>query len=111
QVAPLSPFLKPERPIIHHLKPHPPLYNIPPKNTQLSQSIPNPLYHIQPNLLLFPLSATQLPSPPQTIPLQVPHQLFSHPTYQPHTTLTSPRQPHPLIQDDQTPVHHLIRML
>lgn len=81
------------------------------KNTELSESIAKAVYDIDPNLVLFALSGSELASAGERIGLQVAHEVFSDRTYQPDGTLTSRREPHALIEEDERAVQQVIRMV
>lgn len=83
QIGALSAFLKAEGGMMQHVKPHGALYNMAAKNTELSEAIAKAVYDIDPNLVLFALSGSELASAGERIGLQVAHEVFSDRTYQP----------------------------
>ncbi|MGO4076436.1 LamB/YcsF family protein, partial [Staphylococcus aureus] len=68
------------------------------ENTELSESIAQAVYDVDPNLVLFGLSGSELALAGERIGLQVAHEVFSDRTYQTDGTLTSRREPHALIE-------------
>ncbi|PRR89310.1 MULTISPECIES: LamB/YcsF family protein [unclassified Bacillus (in: firmicutes)] len=111
QIGALSAFLKAEGGTMQHVKPHGALYNMAAKNTELSESIAKAVYHVDPSLVLFGLSGSELALAGEKMGLQVAHEVFSDRTYQADGTLTSRREPHALIEDDERAVHQVVRMV
>ncbi|WP_144534136.1 LamB/YcsF family protein [Bacillus pumilus] len=111
QIGALSAFLKAEGGTMQHVKPHGALYNMAAKNTELSESIAKAVYHVDPSLVLYGLSGSELALAGERIGLQVAHEVFSDRTYQTDGTLTSRREPHALIEDDEQAVQQVVRMV
>ncbi|MED5221738.1 5-oxoprolinase subunit PxpA [Bacillus safensis] len=111
QIGALSAFLKAEGSTMQHVKPHGALYNMAAENTELSESIAKAVYDVDPNLVLFGLSGSELALAGEQIGLQVAHEVFSDRTYQTDGTLTSRREPHALIEEDERAVHQVVRMV
>ncbi|MBR0640707.1 LamB/YcsF family protein [Bacillus safensis] len=111
QIGALSAFLKAEGGTMQHVKPHGALYNMAAKNTELSESIAKAVYDVDPNLVLFGLSGSELALAGERIGLQVAHEVFSDRTYQTDGTLTSRREPHALIEEDESAVQQVVRMV
>ncbi|MBK4213917.1 MULTISPECIES: LamB/YcsF family protein [Bacillus] len=111
QIGALSAFLKAEGGTMQHVKPHGALYNMAAENTELSESIAQAVYDVDPNLVLFGLSGSELALAGERIGLQVAHEVFSDRTYQTDGTLTSRREPHALIEEDERAVQQVVRMV
>ncbi|MEC3737657.1 LamB/YcsF family protein [Bacillus safensis] len=111
QIGALSAFLKAEGGTMQHVKPHGALYNMAAKNNELSESIAQAVYDVDPNLVLFGLSGSELALAGERIGLQVAHEVFSDRTYQTDGTLTSRREPHALIKEDERAVQQVVRMV
>ncbi|MCM2989993.1 LamB/YcsF family protein [Bacillus safensis] len=111
QIGALSAFLKAEGGMMQHVKPHGALYNMAAKNTELSESIAKAVYDVDPNLVLFGLSGSELALAGERIGLQVAHEVFSDRTYQTDGTLTSRHEPHALIEEDERAVQQVVRMV
>ncbi|KPN12974.1 lactam utilization protein LamB [Bacillus australimaris] len=111
QIGALSAFLKAEGGTMQHVKPHGALYNMAAKNTELSESIAKAVYDVDPSLVLFGLSGSELALAGERIGLQVAHEVFSDRTYQTDGTLTSRRDPHALIEEDEQAVQQVVRMV
>ncbi|UIN50678.1 LamB/YcsF family protein [Bacillus safensis] len=111
QIGALSAFLKAEGGTMQHVKPHGALYNMAAENTELSESIAQAVYDVDPNLVLFGLSGSELALAGERIGLQVAHEVFSDRTYQTDGTLTSRREQHALIEEDERAVQQVVRMV
>lgn len=111
QIGALSAFLKAEGSTMQHVKPHGALYNMAAKNTELSESIAKAVYHVDPSLVLYGLSGSELALAGERMGLQVAHEVFSDRTYQTDGTLTSRREPNALIEDDELAVQQVVRMV
>ncbi|MBG9821162.1 LamB/YcsF family protein [Bacillus safensis] len=111
QIGALSAFLKAEGGTMQHVKPHGALYNMAAENTELSESIAKAVYDVDPNLVLFGLSGSELALAGERIGLQVAHEVFSDRTYQTDGTLTSRREQHALIEEDERAVQQVVRMV
>ncbi|TKI22029.1 LamB/YcsF family protein [Bacillus pumilus] len=111
QIGALSAFLKAEGGTMQHVKPHGALYNMAAKNTELSESIAKAVYHVDPSLVLYGLSGSELAIAGERMGLQVAHEVFSDRTYQSDGTLTSRREPNALIEDDELAVQQVVRMV
>ncbi|WP_282061465.1 5-oxoprolinase subunit PxpA [Bacillus pumilus] len=111
QIGALSAFLKAEGGTMQHVKPHGALYNMAAKNTELSESIAKAVYHVDPSLVLYGLSGSELALAGERMGLQVAHEVFSDRTYQADGTLTSRREPNALIEDDELAVQQVVRMV
>ncbi|MFS0655904.1 LamB/YcsF family protein [Bacillus sp. 179-C3.3 HS] len=111
QIGALAAFLKAEGGKMQHVKPHGALYNMAAKNAELSEFIAKAVYDVDPNLILYGLSGSELALAGEKIGLQVAHEVFSDRTYQADGTLTSRREPRALIEDDEMAVQQVIRMV
>ncbi|MBR3207957.1 MAG: LamB/YcsF family protein [Bacillus sp. (in: Bacteria)] len=111
QIGALSAFLKAEGGTMQHVKPHGALYNMAAENTELSELIAQAVYDVDPNLVLFGLSGSERALAGERIGLQVAHEVFSDRTYQTDGTLTSRREPHALIEEDERAVQQVVRMV
>ncbi|WP_353853795.1 5-oxoprolinase subunit PxpA [Bacillus sp. Bos-x628] len=111
QIGALSAFIKAEGGTMQHVKPHGALYNMAAENTELSESIAKAVYDVDPKLVLFGLSGSELALAGERIGLQVAHEVFSDRTYQADGTLTSRRKSNALIEEDEIAVHQVIRLV
>lgn len=111
QIGALYGFLKAEGAEMQHVKPHGALYNMAAADPSLADAIARAVYKVNPELVLFGLSGSELINAGENIGLATASEVFSDRTYQPDGTLTSRSQPEALITDDEKAVHQVIRMV
>jgi 5-oxoprolinase (ATP-hydrolysing) subunit A len=111
QIGALYGFVKAEGGHIQHVKPHGALYNMAAQNARLSEAIAEAVYKIDPELILFGLSGSELVKAGEKIGLKTASEVFADRTYQQDGSLTSRRQPDALIKDEKTAVEQVIRMV
>lgn len=111
QIGALNGFLQSEGGSMQHVKPHGALYNMAAKNKELSLAIAEAVYKINPELILFGLSGSELISAGQTIGLQTASEVFADRTYQQDGSLTSRMEKYALIENDDDAVAQVIRMV
>ncbi|ALC82477.1 MULTISPECIES: 5-oxoprolinase subunit PxpA [Bacillus] len=111
QIGALYGFLKAEGAEMQHVKPHGALYNMAAADPSLADAIARAVYKVNPELVLFGLSGSELINAGENIGLATASEVFSDRTYQPDGTLTSRSQPEALITNDEKAVHQVIRMV
>ncbi|MTT31863.1 5-oxoprolinase subunit PxpA [Terrilactibacillus sp. BCM23-1] len=111
QVGALQAFVKAEGASMQHVKPHGALYNMAAKDPKLSEAIAEAIYAIDPELILFGLSGSQLTKAGEKIGLRVAHEVFSDRTYQIDGSLTSRKEPNALIVDKDQAFKQVLRMI
>ncbi|WP_018131853.1 LamB/YcsF family protein [Effusibacillus pohliae] len=111
QIGALYGFVKAEGGTMQHVKPHGALYNMAAKNPALSKAIAEAVYKVDPELILFGLSGSELVKAGQSIGLRTASEVFADRTYQADGSLTSRRQPDALITDPAQAVQQVIRMV
>lgn len=111
QIGALNGFLQSEGGNMQHVKPHGALYNMAAKNKELSLAIAEAVYKINPELILFGLSGSELIRAGQTIGLQTASEVFADRTYQQDGSLTSRMKAHAMIENDDDAVAQVIRMV
>lgn len=111
QIGALYGFLKAEGAEMQHVKPHGALYNMAAKDSSLAEAIARAVYNVNPDLVLFGLSGSELIKAGEKLGLATASEVFSDRTYQPDGTLTSRNEPDALITDDEKGVHQVIRMV
>lgn len=111
QIGALNGFLQSEGGNMQHVKPHGALYNMAAKNKELSLAIAEAVYKINPELILFGLSGSELIRAGQTIGLQTASEVFADRTYQQDGSLTSRMKAHAMIENDDEAVAQVIRMV
>lgn len=111
QIGALSGFIQSEGGRLQHVKAHGALYNMAAKNAALSEAIAEAVYKIDPELVLFGLSGSEIVKAGQKIGLRTANEVFSDRTYQPDATLTPRTQSNALITDPTAAINQVIRMV
>lgn len=96
---------------MQHVKPHGALYNMAAHNRALSDAIARAVYDIDPELVLFGLSGSELVKAGQAAGLRTAHEVFADRTYQGDGSLTSRREANALITDTEEAVQQVVRMV
>ncbi|MFJ8265158.1 5-oxoprolinase subunit PxpA [Peribacillus asahii] len=111
QIGALNGFLQSEGGRMQHVKPHGALYNMAARNKDLSMAIAEAVYKVNPELVLFGLSGSELVRAGQAIGLQTASEVFADRTYQQDGSLTSRNEKNALIENDDDAVAQVIRMV
>jgi UPF0271 protein len=111
QVGALAGFVKAEGGSMQHVKAHGALYNMAAKRKELAEAIAEAVYKVNPELILFGLSGSELVKAGEKIGLKTAHEVFADRTYQADGSLTPRRQPDALIADDTQAVTRVARMI
>lgn len=96
---------------LQHVKPHGALYNMAAKDALLAMAIAKAVYAVNPELILYGLSGSELIKAGQTIGLTTASEVFSDRTYQEDGSLTSRSQSNALITNDQIAVNQVMTMV
>ncbi|MFC5602059.1 LamB/YcsF family protein [Sporosarcina koreensis] len=111
QIGALSAFVKAEGGRLQHVKPHGALYNMAAVNGSLAGAIAEAVYKVDPELILFGLAGSELVRAGERNGLKTAHEVFADRTYQADGTLTSRREPNPLITDHEVAIRQIVRMV
>lgn len=111
QIGALSAFVQSEGGHLQHVKPHGALYNKAASNQALADAIAEAVYKVDPQLILFGLSGSELVRSGERIGLRTAHEVFADRTYQQDGSLTSRRAPDALITDVEQSAAQVIRMI
>ncbi|KEO84725.1 LamB/YcsF family protein [Tumebacillus flagellatus] len=111
QIGALYGFVRSEGGVLQHVKPHGALYNMAAKSARLSEAIAEAVYKVDPTLILFGLSGSELVKAGEAIGLRTAHEVFADRTYQQDGTLTPRSQADALITDEDTSVQQVLRMV
>lgn len=111
QIGALAGFVQAEGGKMQHVKAHGALYNMAAQNAGLSEAIAEAVYKIDPELILFGLSGSELVKAGEKIGLRTAGEVFSDRTYQADGSLTPRSQPNALITDTATALEQVIRMV
>ena len=111
QIGALDAFVRAEGGVMQHVKPHGALYNMAAKDASISEAIAEAVYAVNPELILFGLSGSELIRAGEKIGLRTASEVFSDRTYQPDGSLTNRREPNALITDPETAGAQVVRMV
>ena len=111
QIGALSGFVQAEGGQMQHVKAHGALYNMAAQNAGLSEAIAEAVYDINPELILFGLSGSELVKAGGKIGLRTANEVFSDRTYQRDGSLTPHSQPNALITDTGKALEQVICMV
>lgn len=111
QLGALQAFVKAEGAALQHVKPHGALYNMAAKSQPLAAAIAEAVYRVDPGLILFGLSGSELVVAGEKIGLKVAHEVFADRTYQVDGSLTPRKQADALITNDEEAVAQVVRMV
>ncbi|ANU26691.1 LamB/YcsF family protein [Planococcus versutus] len=111
QIGALSGFVKAEGGHLQHVKAHGALYNMAVKNGALSEAIAEAVYKIDPELVLFGLSDSEIIKAGKKIGLRTANEVFSDRTYQTDGSLTPRTESNALITDPQIAIDQVVRMV
>nr|WP_121269504.1 5-oxoprolinase subunit PxpA [Pedobacter schmidteae] len=111
QIGALNAFVQSEGGLLRHVKPHGALYNMAAANKNLAEAIAEAVYRINPLLVLYGLSGSELILAGSRIGLKVANEVFADRTYQDNGSLTSRRAANALINDADMAVAQSLRMV
>ncbi|MBD3109091.1 LamB/YcsF family protein [Bacillus sp. AGMB 02131] len=111
QIGALHAFVVSEGGKMQHVKPHGALYNMAANNALLAEAIAEAVYRVNPELILFGLSGSELVKAGQTIGLRTADEIFSDRTYRCDGTLTPRNQANALIKDPEVAVSQVISII
>jgi 5-oxoprolinase (ATP-hydrolysing) subunit A len=99
QVSALAGFVKIKGQRLHHVKPHGALYNMAAKDPEYAEAIVAAVKDLDPDLILYGLSGSELIRAGKKAGLQTYSEAFADRTYQKDGSLTSRTQPGAIITD------------
>lgn len=111
QIGALSGFVKAEGGQLQHVKAHGALYNMAVNSTELSEAIAEAVYKIDPELVLFGLSGSEIIKAGEKLGMRTASEVFSDRTYQRDGSLTPRTQNNALITDPRIAINQVIRMV
>lgn len=111
QIGSLYGFVRALGGSMQHVKAHGALYNMAALNAKLAEAIAEAVYDVNPELILFGLSGSELVKAGNKLGLRTASEVFADRTYQDNGTLTSRRQPDAMIQEASKSVEQVIRMV
>ncbi|WP_067934458.1 LamB/YcsF family protein [Alicyclobacillus kakegawensis] len=111
QIGALDAFVRAAGGRMQHVKPHGALYNMAAVRAPLAAAVAEAVYKVNPELILFGLSGSELVQAGERIGLRTASEVFADRTYQSDGSLTPRRQPDALISDTDRAVQQVIRMV
>ena len=96
---------------LHHVKPHGALYNMAAKNTEMATAIAQSVADIDPRLILYGLSGSQLIAQAKAVGLRTASEVFADRTYQNDGSLTPRTHSNALISSMQQSVEQVLQMI
>lgn len=111
QVGALNAFVKAEGGRLQHVKPHGALYNMAAKNYILAKAIAEAVYNVDPELILFGLSGSELIRAGEDIGIRTASEVFADRTYQKDGSLTPRTEENAIIKDEENAINQVIKMV
>ncbi|SIT71465.1 LamB/YcsF family protein [Edaphobacillus lindanitolerans] len=111
QIGALDAFIRAEGGAMQHVKPHGALYNMAAQDVRLSEAIAEAVYQVNPELILFGLSGSELIRAGEKAGLRTASEVFSDRTYGPDGSLTDRRQTNALLTDPEEAIAQVVRMV
>jgi UPF0271 protein len=111
QIGALYGFVKAEGAQMQHVKPHGALFNMAATDAALAEAIAEAVYAINPQLVLFGLSGSEIVKAGEKIGLRTANEVFSDRTYQTDGTLTNRKEANALITDTDAAIQQVVRMV
>ncbi|WP_163970602.1 5-oxoprolinase subunit PxpA [Oceanobacillus halotolerans] len=111
QIGALQAFCKIHGVVMQHVKPHGALYNTAAKDRAIADAIARAVRDVDDSLILFGLAGGELVAAGRAAGLTVASEVFADRTYQPDGTLTSRKEANALIENVDTAVNQVVRMV
>ncbi|MEB3101080.1 LamB/YcsF family protein [Ferviditalea candida] len=111
QIGALYGFVKAAGGVLHHVKPHGALYNMAAVNSELAHAIAEAVYRIEPTLVIYGLSGSELIRAGERFGLQTASEVFADRTYQEDGTLTPRSSGTALIHNEAEAAAQVLRMV
>lgn len=111
QVGALNGFVRAEGGDMQHVKAHGALYNMAGKDAALAEAVAHAVYDVNPELVLFGLSGSELVKAGEKVGLTIASEVFADRTYQEDGSLTPRTQEGALIHDEIKAAHQAVRMV
>ncbi len=111
QVGALMAFVRAEGGTVQHVKPHGAFYHMANHDAALAEAIAKAVYRIDPDLILFGQSGSQLIMAGEKIGLRVANEVFADRTYQEDGSLTPRSSLNAVIHDLEQAVQQVTRII
>jgi UPF0271 protein len=96
---------------LHHVKAHGALYNMAARNDELAEAIARAVFDVDSSLVLYALASSKQVEAGRRHGLTVAEEVFADRTYQNDGSLTSRKQPGAMIEDADTSIRQVLRMI
>ncbi|MDG5472659.1 LamB/YcsF family protein [Jeotgalibacillus sp. ET6] len=111
QIGALHGFVRAAGAKMQHVKPHGALYNMAARDSSLADAIAKAVYDVDPDLVLYGLSGSELIHAGLKRGLKTASEVFSDRTYQNTGELTSRKEENALIREDDLAAAQVVRMI
>lgn len=111
QVGALDAFCKAEGVSMQHVKPHGALYNMAGKDYELARGVCEGIYDVNPELIMYVLSGSQMQKAALDTGLKVAREVFADRGYMPDGSLVPRGQEGAMITDEDEAISRVIRMV
>ncbi|MDQ0230772.1 5-oxoprolinase subunit PxpA [Metabacillus malikii] len=111
QIGALLAFITSEGGKLHHVKPHGALYNMAAHDEQLADAIAKAVYKIDPALILYGLSGSQLIQAGEKYGLRTANEVFADRTYMQDGSLTPRSHHNAVITDEDVAIKQVMEMI
>ncbi|MGM7723247.1 LamB/YcsF family protein [Metabacillus sp. Hm71] len=111
QIGALYGFVLAEGAKLSHVKPHGALYNMAAVNQELAEAIAEAVYDINPELILYGLSGSEMIKAGKKIGLKTANEVFADRTYMEDGTLTPRSKENALIKDENQAISQVLKMV
>jgi UPF0271 protein len=111
QVGALAAFAKAAGGGLRHVKAHGALYNMAAKDDRLADAIARAVRDFDPALVLVGLAGSRLVQAGAALGLRCASEVFADRTYEPDGSLTPRSRPDALIEDEETAIARVVRMV
>ncbi|WP_078434780.1 5-oxoprolinase subunit PxpA [Metabacillus halosaccharovorans] len=111
QIGALSGFVTAEGGTLHHVKPHGALYNMAALDRKLAEAIAEAVYKVNPELILYGLSESELIRAGEKLGLRTASEVFADRTYKKNGMLTPRVEKNALIKKDELAIKQVLTMV
>ncbi|GLI08155.1 UPF0271 protein YcsF [Paenibacillus tyrfis] len=111
QIGALNGFVQAEGGVMRHVKPHGALYNMAARSAKLAEAIAEAVYKVNPQLILYGLSGSELIRAGAKLGLLTASEVFADRTYQSDGSLTPRSQQDAMINDPSAAVKQIMTMV
>lgn len=110
QTGALDAFVRSEGGVLRHIKPHGALYNMAARDKALAEAIAEAVYRLNPSLILFGLSGSELIKAGNRLGLVTASEVFADRAYRADGSLVPRTEPNALIHDEEQAARRVLQM-